>query len=181
MPTGFGKKAKKKSSGTTDLKKLQTQAKGLKIKLSKKLRNGGSKRKSEKELRRDIKRSCKSAVKKTKKRTKKKRSRYGSDLVSSSSGYDAGNFTLSGCPGGAAEGSVCGPGVSTYSGHLTTSYPGTYVDPIAYAPGTGVSTWSENTPAHSDNWPTSESFRSSYGKLLKRRAQIIKRLNALSR
>ena len=183
MPTEFGKKMKKKTSGTSDLKKLQTQAKKMKIKLSKKTSDGKSKRKSAKELSRDIKRARKAAPKKKTKKTKKKTSRYGSTLVSGSSGYSNGAFTLSGCPT-STDGKACGPGVSTYSSHLLESYPGTYIDPIAYSPGTapaGANSWSANTPALHGSWPKSEGFRSSYGKLLKRRNEIIKKLNALSR
>ena len=189
MPTEFGKKVRKvtkksakKPAAATDATKRKAKKLGLKLTRAKPKGKGRSAL-SEKTLKRLIK-NRERKLKAEKKTKKKGRSRYGSSLVSASSGYSNGDFSLSGCPSGAAEGGVCGPGVTTYSDHLTTSYPGTYVDPIAYASGTApdsANTWSANTPAHSANWPTSEGFRSAYGKLLKRRAQIIKRLDALSR
>ena len=196
MPTEFGKKMKKTTAKRVAKKPeaasaaTKKKAKKLGLRVSRSKPTGGRTALSEKALKkliknreRKLKAEKKAAASSKKKKSKGRRSRYGSALVSGSSGYSNGDFTLSGCPS-STDGSACGAGVSTYSDHLTTSYPGTYVNPIAYKTGTapdGANSWSASTPAHSSNWPTSEGFRSSYGKLLKRRAQIIKRLNALSR
>ena len=194
MPTSFGKKVKKtkkstekKSAPSAATKKLRHQAKCLGIKLTRKTSTGKRNYKSDKMLKQQIKNKSKKNVRGARKTSRPKpRTRFGSSLANASSGAGTASdgrltFSMSGCNSPVEDSQVCGPSNSAlYTDALrSATYP--YVSYGSLKGDGPPSEWSANTPQTlSTVWPqSSESFRNSYGALLKKRQSIINRLKRL--